>query len=72
MFGYLISASAQKKEFHLENIRRSGMQELEMLMPIGRVGYVSAPPIRRRYSGAGHFGAGHFGAGTIRRQNFFF
>ena len=41
------------------------------------VGYVSAPPIRRRrfgggHFGAGHFGAGHFGAGTIRRQNFFF
>ena len=37
-----------------------------------RVGYVSAPPIRRRRFGAGHFGAGHFGAVTIRRQNFFF
>ena len=37
-----------------------------------RVGYVSAPPIRRRRFGAGHFGAGHFVAGTIQRQNFFF
>ena len=43
-----------------------------MVVSLGqRVGYVSAPPIRRRRFGAGQFGAGHFGAGTIRRQNFF-
>ena len=35
------------------------------------VGYVSAPPIRRRCLGAGHLGAGHLGAVTIRCQNFF-
>ena len=42
------------------------------IYPFFGVAYVSAPPIRRRRFGAGHFVAGHFGAGTIGCQNFFF